>query len=135
MLEFSTLQHGDGGAQGRQGPPHVLPGVEMKENACPEGGRGEGPGQPETCEKHRKCLQKQGRHVNRFTRLPPFSPEMAVLEGPGGCLRRPGRPGGAPWETLGKHEAVSVVSLPLHETHQKRPARTSRLIHAESRQI
>ena len=75
----------------------------MKENACPEGGRGGGPGQPEMAEKHRKCLQKRGKQVKRFTRLPPFSLHRAVLGGPGGCLRRPGRPGGAPWETLRKH--------------------------------
>ena len=38
-----------------------------------------------------------------FMCSPPFSPRRAVLEGPGGCLRRPGRPGGAPWETVAKH--------------------------------
>ncbi len=66
----------------------------MKENACPGGGRGGGPGQPGMTEKHWKCLQKRGGHVKRFTCPPPFPPHRAVLEGPGGCLRRPGRPGG-----------------------------------------
>ena len=107
----------------------------MKGNACPEGGRGGGPGQPETVEKHRKCLKKRGGQAKPLACPHPFPPQGAVLEGPGRCLRRPGRPGGAPWETLEKHKAVSVVSFPLHETYQKRPARTSRLIHVESMQI
>ncbi len=70
----------------------------MKENACPEGGRGEGPGQPEMGEKHRKCLQKRGKQVNRFTRLPPFSLHRAVLGGLEAACAAPAGPAGPPGE-------------------------------------
>ena len=74
----------------------------MKEKACPAGGPGKGPGQPEIGKKHRKCLQKRGSHVNRFTWLPPFSAPRAAPEGPWGGRRRPFPLGRRPCETLQK---------------------------------
>ena len=73
----------------------------MKKNACPEGGRGEGPGQPETAEKHGKCLQKRRRQVKAFTRRPSL---FAAQGCSGGPRRLPAPPRHARWGHLGNLE-------------------------------